>query len=63
MTNVIVGCRLYRGDLNLLSVWKSALTLYIWNKHLLNSEHQFAVVIVGEKAQWVGVCVCVFTCI
>ena len=44
----------YRGELPLLDVWKNALQLFVWNKHLINKKHEFAIVILNEKAQWVN---------
>ena len=43
-----------RGELPLLEVWKNALQLFVWNKHLINKKHEFAIVILNEKAQWVS---------
>ena len=42
-----------RGDLSLLSVWKSALELFVHNKSMINSKHEFAIVILKDSAQWV----------
>ena len=42
-----------RGELPLLDVWKNALKLFVWNKHFINKQHEFAIVILNEKAQWV----------
>lgn len=36
----------------MLQVWKNALELFVWNKHLINKEHEFAVVIMRDKAEW-----------
>ena len=53
-----------RGEVSMLQVWKNALELFVWNKHLINNEHEFAIVIMREKAEWVrGVCVCVCVCV
>ncbi len=38
----------------MLTVWKNALELFVWNKHLLNKQHEFAVVILRDKAEWVS---------
>ena len=43
-----------RGELPLLDVWKNALKLFVWNKHFINKKHEFAIVILNEKAQWVS---------
>ncbi len=43
----------------MLSVWKSALELFVHNKNMINKKHEFAIVILKESAQWVSVCVCV----
>ena len=44
----------YRGDMSLLTVWKNALELFVQNKSALNSEHEFAIVILKESAHWVS---------
>ena len=44
----------FRGELPLLDVWKNALQLFVWNKHFINKKHEFAIVILNEKAQWVS---------
>ena len=46
---------IFRGELPLLDVWKNALQLFVWNKHLISKKHEFAIVILNEKAQWVSV--------
>ena len=50
---VSISSLLYRGDLPLLDVWKNALQLFVWNKHFISKKHEFAIVILNEKAQWV----------
>ena len=45
---------IYRGEVSLLSVWKNALELFVWNKSALNSDHEFAIVILKETAHWVS---------
>ncbi len=37
----------------MLTVWKNALELFVWNKHLMSKDHEFAVVILRDKAEWV----------
>ena len=37
----------------MLTVWKNALELFVWNKHHLSKDHEFAVVILRDKAEWV----------
>ena len=51
---VSISSLLYRGDLPLLDVWKNALQLFVWNKHFISKKHEFAIVILNEKAQWVS---------
>jgi len=41
-----------RGEVSLLSVWKNALELFVQNKSALNSDHEFAIVILKETAHW-----------
>ena len=61
------------SDVSILLLWKSALELFVWNKSMLNSEHQFALVVLTDTAHWVSVCcgwvhaythtVCVHVCV
>ena len=46
--------RLCRGDVSLLSVWKNALELFVFNKSAMNSSHEFALVVLTDQANWVG---------
>ena len=46
---------LSRGELSLLSVWKTALEMFVHNKTMINSKHEFAIVILRDKAEWVSV--------
>ncbi|XP_064402485.1 BRISC and BRCA1-A complex member 1-like [Halichondria panicea] len=41
-----------RGGVSMLTVWKNALELFVWNKHHLSKDHEFAVVILRDKAEW-----------
>ena len=43
-----------RGEVSLLKVWKNALELFVWNKSSMNSNHEFALVILKDKANWVS---------
>ena len=47
---------------SLLSLWKNALELFVWNKSLINSKHEFAIVLLEDKeAVWVRT-VCILKC-
>lgn len=38
---------------SLLSLWKNALELFVWNKSLINSKHEFAIILLEDKeAVW-----------
>lgn len=41
-----------RGDLSLLTVWKSALEMFIHNKNMISKKHEFAIVVLQDNAQW-----------
>ena len=46
----------YSKPHSLLSLWKNALELFVWNKSLINSKHEFAIVLLEDKeAIWVCV--------
>ena len=44
-----------RGDIDLLTVWKNALTQFVFNKSMLNNQHEFALVILTDQANWVSI--------
>ena len=39
--------------MTLLSVWKNALELFVFNKSAMNSNHEFALVVLTDQANWV----------
>ena len=53
------GCGHYaahicRGDVSLLSVWKSGLEMFVHNKSKLNPSHEYSLVVLTDQANWVG---------
>ena len=44
-----------RGDIDLLTVWKNALTQFVFNKSMLNNQHEFSLVILTDQANWVTI--------
>lgn len=44
-----------RGDIDLLTVWKNALTQFVFNKSLLNNQHEFSLVVLTDQANWVTI--------
>jgi hypothetical protein len=42
-----------KGDVDLLTIWKSALNQFVFNKSEVGSNHEFALVVLTDKANWV----------
>ena len=43
----------HRGNVSLLACLKNALQLFVYNKSVMNPEHEFALVVLTQEAHWV----------
>ena len=66
---MLSNVHMHRGDVPLLTCLKNALQLFVYNKSVMNSDHEFALVVLTHEANWVGHeiyrsgCATIYTCI